>query len=181
MKRIYKYVIYIITTFTVIFFIGLIIKIRIAENLKEKKESIDAQWKNIVEINDQKVHYISKYYRDSLLVKHNLNKVRSNDEYTFYLYQLNEYFMNLELDSKTKTYLIQMDSLSNKLIKKYNNDALLFNKYASSFPFIIIARNNKIKRYKTQPIIFGQPNQDPKQSKKEMIEWLKSIEEKEGL
>jgi len=185
MNRSYKFVIYIIVAFSVIFFTGVIIKTTIVENLNEKKESLNNTWKNIVEINDRKINYVKenlyKSERDSLLVMNNLNKEVSNDEYTFYLYKINKYLINNELDSKTKKYLIKIDLISNKLIQKYNNDVLAFNKYASSFPVIMIARNKKYKTYNTLPIIFGQPNKDPKESKKETIDWLRGMERNEGL
>ncbi len=56
-----------------------------------------------------------------------------------------------------------------------------FNKYASSFPVLIISRSKKYKTYNKLPIIFGKQNTNPKVSKEETVKWQKNMEKREGL
>lgn len=187
MRAVYKYLIFISISVIAVTLIVFVIKGNIAHNLVEKKNSIDSTWEKIVEINDSKVDYLKKNLypleKDTLLniIEFDKNKKESNDDYTFFLYELNNYLINAKIDLKTKMYFAKIDSINNQLIKKYNEEVMDFNKYASSFPIIIVARSRKYKTYDKLPIIFGQPNKDPKQTKREALDWLKDIEEKKGL
>lgn len=186
MRKFYKYLIIIIILFT--FPIALyLVKVNIEKKLIEKKNSIDSTWEKIVENNDRKVDFVRKnfqaYQNDSLksIISFNKSKKTANDDYTFFLYQLNHFLINSKIDLKSRNYFIKLDRLNNQLIKKYNDEVMGFNSYASSFPIIIVARSKKYKTYDKLPLVFGETNKNPKKMKEETIEWLKDIEKREGL
>lgn len=184
MRKFYKYIILILFIILTVLYL---FKVNIEKNLIEKKTSIDNTWNEIIKNNDSKIYYIKKnlqhFRKDSLsnIINFNKSKEKSNDDYTFFMFQLNDYLINSKIDVKSKAYFARIDTINNHLIKRYNNEVILFNRYASSFPIIIIARKKNYKTYDKFPIVFGKENKNPKISKEKALDWLKDIEKKEGL
>lgn len=184
MRVIFKIIVFII----IVFSIGLFFMVKIENKLIAKKESLDNQWRKITKLNDYKISLLKNNILDLkkndtllFLLNSNVKKSKCNDDYSLFAFYLNEYILKNEFKKDLNINLTKNDSLINQTITKYNSEVMEFNKYASSFPIIIISRTMKYKTYNKLPIIFGEENLNPKVSKEETFKWLKEIEKSEGL
>lgn len=184
MKTISKIIVF----FIIIFSIGLFFMVKIENRLILKKELLDNQWKKITKMNDHKIILLKNNIMDLkkndtllFLINSNVNKSKCNDDYSLFAFFLNEYILKNQFDKNLIADLTKNDSIINETINEYNSEVMEFNKYASSFPIIIISRSKKYKTYNKLPIFFGKENLNPKVSKDETIKWLKEIERREGF
>jgi hypothetical protein len=161
----------------------------IKSNLKKLDNEVRVQWEVLFNLSTKKNKVLQVYYLkhnkeiDELLI-HNLKNRQKYKNYCQLKYIHMEYLLNKSLinersgsfDKNNNTFILEMDSLLNESVDKYNNSCLEFNQYYTIFPNVIVGRYLDLKRKKFFTIKYGAINDDPIKKSKEIPEWAVGID-----
>jgi|688.fasta_scaffold466833_1 hypothetical protein len=196
---------------TVILILGVIMfiifyayKTYIVKDLNARNNQVESIWVSFIykeNLKNKKILNLLDSFEfensDSLRlhISKNLNindTLKCNEEFVYQEYLMNKYFMKtfniylkrkeLLMDNKDKFDEILKDiEEQNIILENYDSNVRSFNSFIGTFPNFIIAKSNGFKMKKYFQIKFGEENKDPKQVRKETIEWIKQIEREQGV
>lgn len=193
MKKKFSYIFLIILIFggLVVLFIS-IYKNSVINNLNEKQISTNTKWSQLYEASMERLYLMEKFSlilseSDSLkfieLIAENKDKRTKYKEgnsidFVKLEFDLNEAFLyNLNKSKNEIPEIInsinEENDKINKLVTEYNNDVKDFNRYFSTFPNFIFAKQNGISKMKYFTIKYGLKNEDPIIESKKLPEWAK--------
>lgn len=164
------------------------------KELKTLNKEVDITWVKIINLNKKRNEILNnnldilldttKPFKLDSLLKINYFPKKCDKKYIYQESVINNELISIFNNTKSKDkkgVFNQIDiKLVNKIINEYNTKAEKFNRKASSFPSIIISRNNHYARKNKFRIKYGVYS-DLENEDKNTLEWMKRMENENGL